>query len=328
MCGIAGLYNFGSGARDERGAVQAMRDAMKPRGPDDAGLWASPDGRVVLAHRRLSIVDLSPAGHQPMANEDDTVWITFNGEIYNHMDLRPGLESKGHRFRSRSDTEAIVHQYEEDGPECLQALDGMFALGIWDAARGRLMLARDRLGKKPLYYTVNGGRLLFASEIKGLLAHPDVARDIDVEGLNLYLTFGNVPAPHTLFAGIKKLPAAHRLICDRLGNLRIERYWSAVPDEPWPTNVDGDEAVARVRSLLEAAVKKRLMADVPVGCFLSGGVDSSANVALMSKLIDRPLQTYSVGFEGFGEPENFHALPFARLVAKRFNCDHHELSVT
>jgi asparagine synthase (glutamine-hydrolysing) len=328
MCGIAGLYNFGASARDERGAVQAMRDAMTHRGPDDAGLWESPDKRVVLAHRRLSIVDLSPAGHQPMSNEDGSVWITFNGEIYNHAALRPGLEGKGHRFRSRTDTEAIVHQYEEDGDDCLDALDGMFALGIWDAPRDRLLLARDRLGKKPLYYTVVGGRLLFASEIKGLLAHPDVGRDIDPEGLNLYLTFGNVPAPHTLFAGIKKLPAGHRLACGRFGNLQIERYWSAVPDEPWPVAVDERTAIARVRELLGAAVQKRMMADVPVGAFLSGGVDSSANVALMSRLVDRPLQTYSVGFEGFGPKENFHDLPYARLVAEKFRCDHHEISVT
>jgi len=328
MCGIAGLYNFGASARDERDAVTAMRDAMSHRGPDDAGLWASADNRVVLAHRRLSIVDLSAAGHQPMSNEDGTVWITFNGEIYNHADLRPGLESKGHKFRSRTDTEAIVHQYEETAEDCLTSLDGMFSVGIWDAARDRLVLARDRMGKKPLYYTVVGGRLLFASEIKGLLAHPEVRRDIDPEGLNLYLTFGNVPAPHTLFLGIKKLPAAHRMICDRLGHIRIERYWSAVPETPWPSHVSEGEAVATVRELLSAAVKKRLMADVPVGCFLSGGVDSSANVALMSRLIDRPLQTYSVGFEGFGAKENFHDLPYAQLVAKQFGCDHHELSIT
>jgi asparagine synthase (glutamine-hydrolysing) len=329
MCGIAGLFNFGGQTgRDERAAALAMRDAMSHRGPDDAGLWESPDHRVVLGHRRLSIVDLSPAGHQPMSNEDDTVWITFNGEIYNHAALRPGLEAQGHRFRSRTDTEVIVHKYEVDGPECLQALDGMFALGIWDSARERLILARDRLGKKPLYYTVNGGRLLFASEIKGLLAHPDVARDIDPDGLNLYLTFGNVPAPHTLFAGIKKLPAAHRLICDRLGNLHIERYWSPISDAPWPAVVDEREAISRVRDLLSAAVQKRLMADVPVGAFLSGGVDSSANVALMSRLINRPLQTYSVGFEGFGPSENFHDLPYARMVAKTFNCDHQEITVT
>jgi asparagine synthase (glutamine-hydrolysing) len=328
MCGIVGFYNFGSNPRDERDAVTAMRDAMSHRGPDDAGLWQSSDRRVVLGHRRLSIVDLSAAGHQPMSNEDGSVWITFNGEIYNHADLRPGLEAKGHTFRSRTDTEAIVHQYEVTGEDCLSSLDGMFAVGIWDGARERLMLARDRMGKKPLYYTVVGGRLLFASEIKGLLAHPDVRRDIDPEGLNLYLTFGNVPAPHTLFLGIKKLPAGHRLLCDRFGHLRVERYWSAVPDAPWPTDVPEAEAVARVRDLLESAVKKRLMADVPVGCFLSGGVDSSANVALMSRLIDRPLQTYTIGFEGFGPAENFHDLPFAELIAKKFGCDHHQVTVT
>ena len=242
-----------------------MRDAMAHRGPDDAGLWQSADHRVVLAHRRLSIVDLSPAGHQPMSNDDGGVWITFNGEIYNHAALRPGLEAKGHRFRSRTDTEVIVHQYAEQQNECLGALDGMFAFAIWDAARERLLLARDRMGKKPLYYTIVGGRLLFASEIKGLLAHPDVVRDLDPEALGLYLTFGNVPAPHTLFAGIKKLPAAHRLTCDRFGNITIERYWSPVPEEPWPTTVDEATAVARVRELLTAAVQKRLMADVPVG---------------------------------------------------------------
>jgi|RhiMetdeSRZDD1v2_1073273.scaffolds.fasta_scaffold04266_6 asparagine synthase (glutamine-hydrolysing) len=329
MCGIAGLFNFGGGSGRDPGTIATvMRDAMAHRGPDDAGTWQSPDRRTALAHRRLSIVDLSPAGHQPMSNEDGSVWITFNGEIYNHASLRPGLEAKGHRFRSRTDTEAIVHQYEESGEECLQALDGMFALGIWDAARERLLLARDRLGKKPLYYTVVRGCLLFASEIKGLLAHPDVAREIDPEGLNLYLTFGNVPPPFTLFKGIKKLPAAYRLICDRLGNLKVERYWSMIPDAPWPTHVDEQEAVGRVRELLTDAVRKRLMADVPVGCFLSGGVDSSANVALMSKLVNHPLQTYSVGFEGFGPAENFHDLPYARLVAKRFGCDHHEISVT
>jgi asparagine synthase (glutamine-hydrolysing) len=328
MCGIVGLFNFAGGAaRDERAAVTAMRDAVSHRGPDDAGLWESADRRVVLGHRRLSIVDLSPAGHQPMANEDQTVVITCNGEIYNHAALRPALEAQGHRFRSRSDTEAIVHQYEVDGPDALRALDGMFALAIWDVARERLLLARDRLGKKPLYYTVVGGRLLFASEIKGLLAHPDVVRDVDPDGLNLYLTFGNVPAPHTLFAGIKKLPAAHRLVCDRLGNLRVERYWSPVPDAPWPDRIDEHEAAARVRELLDAAVGKRLMADVPVGCFLSGGVDSSANVALASRLGGRPLQTYAVGFDGFGEAERFHDLPFARLVARMFGCEHREINV-
>jgi len=211
MCGIAGIVASDRLHAEERARLPLMRDVITHRGPDDAGIFF--DEQAGLAHRRLSIVDLAQ-GHQPLGNEDGTIQVVFNGEIYNHADLRPGLESKGHKFRSRTDTEAIVHQYEETAEDCLTSLDGMFAVGIWDAARDRLVLARDRMGKKPLYYTVVGGRLLFASEIKGLLAHPDVRRDIDPEGLNLYLTFGNVPAPHTLFLGIKKLPAAHRLICD------------------------------------------------------------------------------------------------------------------
>ena len=328
MCGIVGIFNFGGTPRDDGEAVLRMRDAIKHRGPDDAGVYLSNDRRVALGHRRLSIVDLSPAGHQPMSNEDGTVWITFNGEIYNHESLRPGLLEKGHTFRSHSDTEAIVHQYEEQGPECLQALDGMFALGIWDDARGRLTLARDRMGKKPLYYMLAGGKLLFGSEIKALLAHPDVSRDIDPEALNLYLTFGNVPPPYTLFAGIRKLPAGHRLIVDRLGNVNIERYWSPFGGPRWSEHADEAESVARVGDLLKSAVRKRLMSDVPIACLLSGGVDSSAIVGLMSALVTRPLQTYSVGFEGFGAEENFNDQPYARLVAKRFGCDHHEVNVT
>ncbi|HEY2900586.1 MAG TPA: asparagine synthase (glutamine-hydrolyzing) [Polyangia bacterium] len=328
MCGIVGIFNFGGTPRDDGEALLRMRDAIKHRGPDDAGVYLSNDRRVALGHRRLSIVDLSPAGHQPMSNEDGTVWITFNGEIYNHESLRPNLTAKGHKFRSQSDTDVIIHQYEEDGPECLQALDGMFALGIWDDVRGRLVLARDRMGKKPVYYHLSNGKLLFGSEIKALLAHPDVARDIDPEALNLYLTFGNVPPPYTLFAGIKKLPAGHRLIADRLGNVKIERYWTALGDKPWPRHADEKESIAKVGELLQAAVKKRLMSDVPIACLLSGGVDSSAIVGLMSALVNRPLQTYSVGFEGFGEAENFNDQPFARLVAKKFGCDHHEVNVT
>jgi asparagine synthase (glutamine-hydrolysing) len=235
---------------------------------------------------------------------------------------------KGHTFRSHSDTEAIIHQYEEQGPDCLQAMDGMFALGIWDDVRGRMMLARDRMGKKPLYYMLAGGKLLFGSEIKALLAHPDVSRDIDPEALNLYLTFGNVPPPYTLFAGIRKLPAGHRLIADRLGNVKIERYWSPLGETPWPAHADETESVAKVGDLLKSAVRKRLMSDVPIACLLSGGVDSSAIVGLMSALVSRPLQTYSVGFEGFGAEENFNDQPYARLVAKRFGCDHHEVNVT
>lgn len=334
MCGIVGLYNFGgsteASARDrDRSLVLEMRDAIKHRGPDDGGLWQSEDGRVVLGHRRLSIVDLSPAGHQPMSNEDGTVWITFNGEIYNHAELRESLRlDDRHKFRSRSDTEVIVHLYEERQAAVVEALDGMFAFGVWDAGRRRLVLARDRMGKKPVYYTVAGGRLLFASEIKALLGHPDVARRLDLVALNEYLTFSNVPEPKTLFEGIRKLPAGHTLVCDHSGNLTVSRYWSPLDGPPWTPPASRAEAAERVRGLVKQAVKKRLMADVPVGAFLSGGVDSSTNVALMSQLVSTPLQTFTVEFTGFGPAENFHDVPYARQVAARFGCNHTEVQVT
>jgi asparagine synthase (glutamine-hydrolysing) len=286
-------------------------------------VYLSPDHRVCLAHRRLSIVDLSEAGRQPMSNEDGTVWVTFNGEIYNHAVLRGPLQEKGHRFRSQTDTEVLTHLYEEWGPELVTRLDGMFAFAIWDETQGHLLLARDRLGKKPLYYTVQGGRLLFASEIKALLAYPGITREMDLEALNYYLTFSNVPAPLTLFSGIRKLPAAHTLRCDLHGRLKLERYWSPTEGagpQPWAEA----ECVERVRELVHRAVAKRLMSDVPVGALLSGGIDSSTNVALMSRLTGEPLRTFSVGFEGFGEANNFHDLPYARRVAAEYGCRHSE----
>jgi len=332
MCGIVGLYNFGGaadGSARDRALTLTMRDSIVHRGPDDGGLWQSEDGRVVFGHRRLAIVDLSPAGHQPMSNEDGSVWITFNGEIYNHSELRASLRlDDRHKFRSRSDTEVIVHLYEERQRGVVDAIDGMFAFAIWDQARQRLMLARDRMGKKPVYYTLAAGRLLFASEIKALLAHPDVARRVDLVAMNEYLTFSNVPEPRTMFEGIRKLPAGHTLICDRHGNLTIERFWSPLDGPAWTPPASRGEAVEHVRALVKGAVKKRLMADVPVGAFLSGGVDSSTNVALMSQLVSTPLQTFTVEFTGFGAAENFHDVPYARQVASMFGCRHSEVQVT
>jgi asparagine synthase (glutamine-hydrolysing) len=301
---------------------------MAHRGPDASGLYQSPDHRVVLGHRRLSIVDLSESGRQPMSNEDGSIWITFNGEIYNHQDHRAPLLAKGHQFRSRTDTECIIHLYEEFGVDCLSRLDGMFALALWDQNRRRMILARDRLGKKPVYYTFSGGKLLFASEIKALLQYPGIARDIDVEAMGHFLTFSNTPAPLTLFRNIHKLPAAHVMICDSEGSVRTERYWSPLDGEGWGKEVPEGESVERVRDLLKQAVKKRLMSDVPVGAFLSGGIDSSTNVALMSELVSEPLRTFSIGFEGFGEAENFHDLPYARRVAREFGCNHHDVTIT
>ena len=338
VCGVVGQLNFGGAADAEiadrdRARVLAMRDRLVHRGPDDGGLWQSYDGRVVLGHRRLSIVDVSAAGHQPMSGEDGTVWLTFNGEIYNHAELRRELRlDDRHRFRSRTDTEVIVHLYEERQREVVAALDGMFAFGLWDGARRRLLLARDRMGKKPLYYTLAAGRLLFASEIKALLAHPDVPRRLDLTAVNEYLTFSNVPEPRTMFEGIRKLPAGHTLTCDERGRVTVERYWSPLDElarRPATAPPPGrGEAVERVRQLVTAAVRKRLMADVPVGAFLSGGVDSSTNVALMSRLISTPLQTFTVEFTGFGPAENFHDVPYARQVASLFGCRHTEVPVT
>jgi asparagine synthase (glutamine-hydrolysing) len=327
MCGIAGIFNYGSAPTDDRAVACRIRDAMTHRGPDAAGLYQSPDRRVVLAHRRLSIVDLSDSGRQPMANEDATIWVALNGEIYNHQTLRAALGSKGHRFKSRSDTEAVVHAYEDSGVGCVGRLDGMFAFAIWDEGRRELLIARDRLGKKPVYYSFAGGRLIFASEIKGLLQHPDVVRDIDPTALDAFLTFSNTPAPLTLFKNVYKLPAAHLLRCGSDGTVRVERYWSPLDGPNWPS-ANGAESVERVRELIGRAVEKRLMSDVPVGAFLSGGVDSSTNVALMSRLSSQPLRTFSVGFEGFGDQENFHDLPYARKVARAFGCDHEETTIT
>ena len=241
MCGIVGIFNFGSAPRDERDVVTLMRDAMVHRGPDDQGLHQTPDGRVTLGHRRLSIVDLSADGRQPMSDEAGAVWLTFNGEIYNYRELRGELEARGHRFRSRTDAEVIVHLYEDAGLDAVPRLDGMFGFGLWDEAGRRMVLVRDRLGKKPVYYVVAGGRLLFASEIKALLRHPQVSRDIDPRALDLFLTFSSVPAPLTLFAGIRKLPPAHLLTCDARGDVAVRRYWSPL-DTPWPGRVDEQEA--------------------------------------------------------------------------------------
>jgi asparagine synthase (glutamine-hydrolysing) len=327
MCAIAGIFNYGSLPSDDRAIACRMRETMAHRGPDDYGLYQSSDRRVVLVHRRLSIVDLSPAGRQPMTNEDETIWITFNGEIYNHQEHRAPLAAKGHVFQSRSDTEVIVHAYEESGVECVSRLDGMFAFALWDSLRRELVIARDRLGKKPVYYTVASGRFLFASELKALLQHPDVARDIDPFALDCFLTFSNTPAPLTMFKNIFKLPAAHLLRCQSNGTVRIERYWSPMDGATWPA-ANSPGRVERVRELLERSVAKRLMSDVPIGAFLSGGVDSSTNVALMSRLTSTRLRTFSIGFEGFGEAQNFHDLPYARNVARQFGCQHEETTIT
>jgi asparagine synthase (glutamine-hydrolysing) len=322
MCGICGIYNYRA-VKTEITAelIVAMRDQMYHRGPDDGGVYLAPNHRLGLGHRRLSIIDLSAAGHQPMANEDQQIWISFNGEIYNHQRLRPHLEQKGHRYQSATDTETIIHLYEEHGLDFVHQLEGMFAIALWDAPQNRLILVRDRLGVKPLYYLELEGQLLFASEIKGILAHPGVSRDLDEEALYHYLTFLTTPAPQTLFRGIQKLPAGHLLICDANG-WRVQRYWDAIVPKP-AEDYSEEFCTTRIRTLLTEAVEKRMMSDVPFGVFLSGGIDSSANTALMSQMTDK-VRTFTVGFRG---ADGFNELEYARQIAKTFATEHHEIII-
>ena len=317
MCGIAGHISF-SGEPDPR-QVTEMLSALAHRGPDDEGLVRC--GPALLGQRRLSIIDLSPDGHQPMSNEDGTVWITFNGEIYNFPALRRDLEQRGHRFRSATDTEVIIHLYEEYGTECVRRLRGMFAFAIWDGNRRQLFAARDRVGKKPLYYTETSHGLFFASEIQALYGVPGYARDLDYPALDLYLAHSYIPAPHTIVTGIRKLPPAHTLIATAAG-LRIERYWrlSYGPKLEIGFEDARDELLRRV----EEAIRIRMVSDVPLGCFLSGGVDSSIVVALMARLSSQPVRTFSIGFDDAAYDETTHA----RRLAAHCATEHEEFRVT
>jgi asparagine synthase (glutamine-hydrolysing) len=328
MCGICGVWEYGAAEGGvELSLVGRMRDRMAHRGPDDAGAEVFDGGRLGLGHRRLSIVDLSPAGHNPMRGcAGRGVWTVFNGEIYNHATLREGLVKRGHVYQSRTDTETILHLYEERGLDFVNDLEGDYAIALWDEHEGRLVLVRDRVGVKPLYFYHAGGRLIFASEIKAILEHPAVTAEVDERQLYHYLTFLTTPAPRTLFRGIRKLPAGHMLVVGRDGDARVTRYWDALPPERGPANgthdIEGQQR--EVLRLLRESIGKRMMADVPFGVFLSGGVDSSANVALMSELTDRPVRTFTVGFS---DAEELNELDAARGVARRFQTDHHEVLI-
>ena len=324
MCGICGVLSLPGGTDVNRAVVVRMRDSMTHRGPDDAGLYMSRDLKVGMGHRRLSIVDLSPAGHGPMSNEDGTIWVSYNGEVYNHADLRKSLEAAGHRYRSRTDTETLLHLYEEHDLGMLHQLRGMFAFALWDERRSRLVIARDRVGIKPVYFTVAGRMLLWASEIKSLLAHPAVAAEIDEGALMHYLTFAAVPAPATLFAGIHKLAPGHVLVVERSGAIQMTRWWTPA-GHPLPDGLSphAEAAVANhLRELLTSAVLEETMSDVPHGLLLSGGVDSSLILAILSRHLNRPVQTFSVGFE---KATHFDERRYAARVACRFGADHHEL---
>ena len=325
MCGICGVWESGAAAgRVETALINRMRDQMQHRGPDDAGDLIFDEGRGGLGFRRLSIIDLSAAGHQPMHGCSDQLWLVFNGEIYNHASLRQGLEARGHRYSSRTDSETILHLYEERGLDFVHDLEGDYGIALWDAAREQLILVRDRIGVKPLYYLHKDGRFIFASEIKAILEHPAVTADVDEQSLYHYLTFLTTPAPHTLFKDIKKLPAGHMLVAKRDGTINITQYWDALPANETGTHSD-EEHKAEILRLLRASITKRMMADVPFGVFLSGGVDSSANVALMSEQMSRPVQTYTVGFS---DAEYLNELESARRISQQFGTDHHEVIIS
>ena len=315
MCGIAGGLTM-NGRSIEKGDVQPMADAIRHRGPDDEGFYFSPTGRAALAHRRLSIIDLK-TGHQPIFNETGELAVVFNGEIYNFQSLREDLLAKGHRFSTETDTEVLVHLYEEFGPDCVTRLRGMFAFAIWDERDGTLFIARDRFGKKPLYYVECGGRFWFASEIQALYDRPGFDRQLDEAAIDLFMAHSCIPSPRTIFRQIKKLPPAHYLLV-RGHRVTVSRYW--LPTAESRLDISFEEARQEFIRRLEEAVRLRMISDVPLGAFLSGGVDSSIVVAMMSRLSSRPVKTFSIGFK----EEEFNELPFAREVAARYRTDHYE----
>ena len=326
MCGICGVWEYGGAAgRVERALIERMRDEMPHRGPDDAGSLIFDEGRGGLGFRRLSIIDLSEAGHQPMHGCRGEVWLVFNGEIYNHARLREGLQARGHVYASHTDSETILHLYEERGLDFVHEIEGDYAIALWDATREQLVLVRDRIGVKPLYFYHADGRFIFASEIKAILQHPSVTPDVDEESLYHYLTFLTTPAPRTLFRGINKIPAGHLAVIKRDGALELKKYWDALPPERAMAEPrDEEECKAEILRLLRESITKRMMSDVPFGVFLSGGVDSSANVALMAEQMSRPVETFTVGFR---DAEHLNELESARRIARDFKTNHHEVVI-
>jgi asparagine synthase (glutamine-hydrolysing) len=325
MCGINGALAFSSAQRINDAYITAMRDAMSHRGPDGAGAWISPDGRVGLGHRRLAIIDLSPRANQPMSNEDDSVWVVYNGEIYNHAEIRCELSRTGvHRWKTdHCDTEVILHAYEEWGIDCVQRFRGMFAFGLWDARDRRLWLVRDRVGIKPLYYSVHHGRFVFASEIKALLEDTDQRRAVHEPAFFHYLSFLTTPSPQTLFDGIRKLPPATIMRIDGDGTIIERRYWDVWDDV---VSLDGrteDQVAEQVLDELRTSVHLRKMSDVPTGVFLSGGIDSSTNAALFAEGERSRVKTFSIGYaEHYRSYQN--ELSYARTMAAAAGTDHHE----
>jgi asparagine synthase (glutamine-hydrolysing) len=319
MCGIVGIA--GRSPRLTNDDLINMRETLRHRGPDDAGVWWAKDGQVGLAHRRLAIIDLSPRGRQPMSDASGRFRITFNGEIYNYLELRRELQSAGHSFRTASDTEVLLEAYRAWGPQCLSRVNGMFAFGLYDTKTQRLLLARDRAGEKPLYYCHTPGQLVFASELKAIMADPTFPRTLDLEALDSYLAYGYVPGDLCMLKGARKLPQGHALMYD-VGTDRIHvwRYW----DLPAPCQVPGrssDELCEELEERLQESVRLRLIADVPIGVLLSGGIDSSLVTAMAARVSSKPVKTFTVSFPGHG---TYNEAPYARLVARHFGTEHIE----
>jgi asparagine synthase (glutamine-hydrolysing) len=318
MCGICGKFNFYGDEFIPVELIDRMCGRIVHRGPDDQGMYVQRN--VGLGMRRLSIIDLE-GGHQPIHNEDKSVWTVFNGEIYNFEALRLELEKQNHKFATRSDTEVIVHAYEAYGLDCFLKFRGMFAIALWDEKNARLVLARDRAGKKPLFYSVSDRSVVFGSEIKCLMEDKGIGRSVNPRALDLFLTYQYVPSPYSMFEGIQKLPPACYLVCEK-GGVRMGRYWT--PDDSVETGESEEDLCGRIRGLLRESVGLRMISDVPLGAFLSGGIDSSIVVALMAEQSRRPIKTFSIGFN----EKEFSELKYARIAAKRFGTDHQELIVT
>ena len=324
MCGIAGFFELEErlSPAEQRDVLARMCNVIEHRGPDDEGFFV--EEGVALGMRRLSIIDLY-TGHQPISNEDGTVWIVFNGEIYNYRELRDELISRGHVFKTNTDTETIIHLYEEEGEQCVRRLRGMFAFAIYDKRTRKLFVARDRVGVKPLHYALVGDRLIFGSEIKSLLQHPLVPRAVNHEAISDFLSFSYIPDPHTAFRGIRKLPPGHTLTF-KDGFLVTRSYWDfAYPEEATEAEAQSEaDYIEQLRELLAESVRIRLMSDVPLGAFLSGGIDSSTVVAMMARAMDRPVKTFSIGFT----ESSYDELHYARIAARHFQTEHHEFIVT
>ncbi len=316
MCGIAGFINSEHGKQANERDLRRMCDVITHRGPDEDGYFVFDN--VALGMRRLSIIDLS-TGRQPITNEDKSIWIVFNGEIYNFPELRAELEAKGHQFRTKTDTETIVHAYEEWGTLCASKLNGMFAFAIWDNRRKQLFLARDRIGIKPLYYYADDKRIVFGSELKSLLQLPEVPREVDEKALDLFLTYEYVPAPYSILKGVKKLPQGHILVA-KDGKIETQQYWEVKYQECDKSQHELEEEFIE---LMRDAVKIRMIADVPLGAFLSGGIDSSTIVALMSQVASRKVKTFSIGFEN----QSYNELEYAREIATHFGTEHQEFII-